>query len=245
MATKKETKQEDVDLQQADEQQKIADEKKKEADKKKEPEKPPTHIVLYTTLDEPRGKRFRPVNTRSGLPDYNREVILYPTKPTKVPVDTAEILLEQDAHLISKEPYSEDKDPVKMHMKKIQEARSKRLEAREKENDEKRKAADARFKRKKLSKEAKAERRELPPANKIPEKVLDGEDFRGKYIDVLAALAEKKIGNMKPTELKEFAGKLDLKLQGNTKKGWIAQLEARASYLTDAIREQMKRENKS
>jgi len=57
------------------------------------------------------GKRIRLRNKWEDKVDYKKTYILFPTKPTDVPDDVAELLLEQDPHLVSKKPFSATETP--------------------------------------------------------------------------------------------------------------------------------------
>lgn len=65
-------------------------------------------MKLYSKL--PRMKRVRPIDQRSKKVDYKQTFFLHPTDPVEVPDDVANILLKQDPHIVSKEPYSGKED---------------------------------------------------------------------------------------------------------------------------------------
>lgn len=62
-------------------------------------------MKLYTKFNT--NRKLIPVNPLTGLPEYNKAVILKPNDSTEVPDEVAKRLLEQDPHLVSLVPYDE------------------------------------------------------------------------------------------------------------------------------------------
>ncbi len=61
-------------------------------------------MELYLKVNLPEGKRIRLRDKWTDKIDYKVAPVLYPNKPTKVLDEHALRLLEQDPHLVSKEP---------------------------------------------------------------------------------------------------------------------------------------------
>lgn len=233
----------EVDLQMLDEQQKSI-----KGVKSADPvEKKAGKIKLYLQINEKNGKRMRPLHPRTKLPIVGKEVILYPDKPTEVSTEIAEILLEQDPKFVSLKPYDPEKDPMiqvlKMRQSRLD--RSKKMQEKEMREREK---ANLKFKRIKEEQGvmAAAYQEELRKKKEEKEKVVaktkdsDSDDYIALYTPSLSELAERKLEEMKPSEFKEYAGRLGFKLNGRTKAGWILQMEKRCDELSLKIQEQMK-----
>ena len=64
-------------------------------------------MKLYLKVNLPEGKRVRLIDTATRKIDQRGTFHLYPTESTEVPNAIAEKLLNQDGHLVSKEPFVE------------------------------------------------------------------------------------------------------------------------------------------
>ena len=62
-------------------------------------------MELYLKVNLPEGKRIRLRDKWTDKIDYKVAPVLYPNKPTKVLDEHALMLLEQDPHLVSREPF--------------------------------------------------------------------------------------------------------------------------------------------
>lgn len=67
-------------------------------------------MKLYLNVNRPKGKTFRLFDLYGRLDKAVKPIVLYPDKPTEVPSEIAERLLEQDPNLVSKKPYDGPKE---------------------------------------------------------------------------------------------------------------------------------------
>ncbi|MBC8458848.1 MAG: hypothetical protein H8D67_12715 [Deltaproteobacteria bacterium] len=66
-------------------------------------------MELYLAVNLPDGKRIRLRDKWTDKIDYKVAPVLYPNKPTVVPDEVGERLLEQDPHLVSKTQLKQEK----------------------------------------------------------------------------------------------------------------------------------------
>lgn len=218
--------------------------------------------VLYLKIAQPQGMKFSPVDPLTNL--VNKDVkkggviiLLFPKEPTDVPSKIAAVLLKQNPHLISTEPYKE-KDDVRIKTRKDGEKTRNEFEAkRMMETTEQRAKANARFIKVSATSAARIKQKVRPShdpgllyggdRNAINDK---GEDEKKddvmKFVEPLSEFAEVDRENVTREQLRHFAKTLEVKLgKKSARDSILAVLDERSVKLTHRIKAVMDRTKKA
>jgi len=199
---------------------------------------------LYCKVFRPEGKRFAPIDLRTRQIDRTKEVFLYPDKPVEVESKLADILLEQDPHLVSTKPYDPKEDPVQQSMERREKHLKKVHVATQPETAEERAAANARFIRdggqktklrpvqdKGLAHQGDAQDPDVIAADK--EDVL-------QYVEILSEIMEVPEAEMTIDFIRTYGKKLNMTFKGKKRDLILKQFNERCDKLTAAIEKRLK-----
>lgn len=211
---------------------------------------------LYLKIKQ-NGMKFSPIDPVTNRVNKKIVVILFPEKATKVDTSVANVLLEQNPHLISTEPYQESED-IQVKTRKESEAHRAEIEKkRMMETTEERRKANARFVRVAQGTMARQKMKTAPSVDKglMYSGDRNAIDDKGKprfkddpmqYVEILAEFAEVNRETVKREELRNFAKNLNVKLgKKSSVSAILPVLDERAEKLTKQIKAIMDRTKKA
>jgi len=213
-------------------------------------------VNLYLSIRQDSGMKFSPVDPLTNRVNKKVILLIFPEKPTAVDENVAAILLEQNPHLLSKDPYQADND-VRLNTIKTGQQHLKYIEAkRTMETTEERSKANARFVRVAETNSARLRQKVKPSFDKglmfggDQNAINDEGEFVNaenpmKYLDVLQEFSETPKEDLNRERIRYFAKTLDLKLgRANTIASLLPLLDERAAKLTLQIKAYIDRQGR-
>lgn len=218
--------------------------------------------ALYLKIRQDAGMKFSPVDpltnrVNNKVKEGGGVFLIFPEEPTEVDSKIAAVLLKQNGHLLSTEPYKEDED-VRVKTRKDAEKYKADLESkRTMETTEERAQSNARFVKVANTTAARIHQKVRPShdpgllyggdRNVIDDKGEDQyKDDPMGFVETLAEFSEIDREKVSVLQLRHFAKQLKVKL-GNiqSKNKVLAALDERSAKLTKQIQAIMERKNKA
>jgi hypothetical protein len=213
--------------------------------------------TLFLKIKQDSGMKFSPVDPLTNRVNKKSVVLLFPDEPIEVETKLADLLLKQNQHLISEEPYKPEGDVRLQTVKEAEKARATYQAKRMMETTEERAKANARFIKSADNSNARQFQKVRPShdpgllyggdRNAVDDKgeSLNKDDVM-KYVEPLSEFSEIDRETVKRERLRYFAQVFGASLgRASSVSAILTILDKKAAELTKKIEAVMKRTDKA